>query len=217
VVSAIAKENEEIKKQTSAVGTNKDTIQKADKITIEGHKKKIDALQEELIQYNALIESVEKQIDAFAQWQNAESTENEGARYDTILDSMVEMENRINSGQTNTDEFKKFVEMISPRGLDSAEEFDRVYESIARYFDDGDTGLNNFLADFKAAGFNLNEVVDTKELTDVFGLSEIAIQSIIDKLKERGTEIMTIRDDVDASAQIIEKSDQLIDLVNKKN
>lgn len=213
----ITKENALIKQQTGQIERNGIKAKTVDAETLKNHEKKMTALRNEVSQYNAIMSGIENTIGAFAQWQQAESSANPGANYQAITSAMLDMEQRIKRGETGTDEFQKFVEMMSPLGLSTPEEFDRLYNIIARYFDNSKEGMDNFLADLQKFGFNANDVLDVNELSNAFGLSETAINALLGQLRDYGTDIITVRDEIDAQAQIMENSERIIELNARKN
>jgi len=129
---------------------------------------------------------------------------------------MIEAENAYNRGETDTDEFKALTRLFSSTGLDTADEFRRNYDFIARYFNDNREGIENFLADLQSKGFGLNDVLNTDELAKSFGTTDTAIQMILDKLHDYGYEVLTVKDELDASAQIMAKTDEMMQLIQQR-
>jgi len=212
----ITDQNNLINEQAKYYVKDGDAVKVLTTQTLRDHDRKMDALRSELAQYNEIMESIEKSTDLYAQWQQAQSSENLGARYDSIVQAMIEAENAYNRGETDTDEFKALTRLFSSTGLDTADEFRRNYDFIARYFNDNREGIENFLADLQSKGFGLNDVLSTDELAKSFGTTDTAIQMILDKLHDYGYEVLTVKDELDASAQIMAKTDEMMQLIQQR-
>ena len=83
----------------------------------------------------------------FNAWQEASESANEGAKYNSMLSGYEAAKKAYESGEIGTDDFKTFAAMISPTGSDDARNFAENYPKFERYFQDGKTGVENFLND----------------------------------------------------------------------
>ena len=213
VANNIKRETDMISTQTNTVMANGQVIQITDAETLKSHEKKMEALRNELSQYSAIMETIRQSTDSYAQWQQAEQSENSGARYDSLFQGMISMEQRYARGETNTDEFRQFVSMMSANGLGTAEEFEDIYPTLVRYINNNTEGIENFLSDLIDKGFDITNVLDINEVANAFNLSDQAVTMIIDKLRDYGTNIITVTDVLDASSQMLEKNAEYQQLV----
>lgn len=146
---------------------------------------------------------------AYNKWQDALSTENEGSMYDSIYDNIKSVKDLYKKGLVGTDDFRSYVDLISPRDLTGAgtDEVVQAYHAgigkIKRYFTEGQEGAKNFLKDvqeinsewahmnqdgsweinFGAGGTN------DKDVAKKLGIDVEAVQAILRKLSDYGFDI----------------------------
>ena len=146
---------------------------------------------------------------AYNKWQNALSTANEGDMYDSIYGNIKSVKELYKKGLVGTDDFRTYVDLISPKDLTGAttEEVVRAYQEsigkIERYFTDGHKGAENFLKDVQ----NINSEwahmnkdgsweIDfgaggssDKDVAKRLGIDVEALQAILRKLVDYGFDI----------------------------
>ena len=162
----------------------------------------IDNLYDQYQQAAQLADQYVGLTSAYNQWQNALSTANEGDMYDSIYSQLDAMKKLWESGRTNTDDFRTFADLISPKDLVGAsqEEVEKAYQQsigkVKRYFTEGQEGLERFLQDVHKVNadwasmnkdgswdFNFGVGGDEK-VAKAIGIDVEAVQAILRKMGE---------------------------------
>jgi len=113
----------------------------------------VDSLYDQYQQAAQLADQYVGLTSAYNKWQEALSTANEGDMYDSIYNNIKSVKELYKKGLVGTDDFRTYVDLISPKDLAGAttEEVVRAYQQsigkIERYFTDGHKGAENFLKD----------------------------------------------------------------------
>lgn len=177
---AIHAQNEEVAKQAKAV---QDATEGTDEYTTATQSLK-DA-QADLIdlkyaqaQYNALYKQQQDALTDYADWINAQSTENAGDKYTNMVSGLKTALEAYNKGLTGTDDFKTFAKMISPTGSTDEANFAENYAKAARYLTDDEKGVTNFLNDLKA-----NDLADYNDQTKEWAIN---VQDVAEAAKKMG-------------------------------
>ena len=159
--------------------------------------KEIEAVTNLITQYDGL-------TAAYDRWQAAQSSENEGTKYDTIAEGLEGMKDLYNKGLVGTDDFKTAVQLMSNQDLTNAtiEQLMNAYEvsfpKMQRYFKEGQSGCQNFLNDISKLNSewaHMNEDgsweidFNDEEVAEKLGISVGAVQAIMKKLKDFGFDI----------------------------
>lgn len=168
-----------------------------------------DNLYNQYLQTAQLADQYVGLTSAYNKWQDALSTENEGSMYDSIYDNIKSVKDLYKKGLVGTDDFRSYVDLISPKDLTGAgtDEVVQAYQAgigkIKRYFTEGQEGAKNFLKDvqeinsewahmnqdgsweinFGAGGTN------DKDVAKKLGIDVEAVQAILRKLSDYGFDI----------------------------
>lgn len=131
-------------------------------------------------QYFAQYQEAAKQFSDFQAIQNAKSTANAGAQYDSMVTEIETAKKAFDNGLTNTDDFKTVAKYLSPYGFDDTDNFAENYTKAKRYFTDDQSGIINFLTDLQSKGLaTLNTLSDgSQQWTTTFGDAEEAAKQM---------------------------------------
>ena len=149
---AIAKQNEAVHEQSMKV---QEATEGTDEYTEASQKLKeaqsdLTQLQYSQSQYNALYKQQQQALSDYAEWINAQSTENAGDKYTNMVSGLKTALEAYNNGLTGTDDFKTFAKLISPTGATDETNFAENYSRAARYLTEDASGVKNFLNDLQA-------------------------------------------------------------------
>ena len=119
-------------------------------------------------------------------------TDNQGVKYDKMLEGYESIKEDYKAGRTGTDDFKAFAAMISPTGSDDVENFEENYGKFEKYFKDSKKGVKNFINKLEEKGYaKLGEdglwdfdVPDMNALAHNLGISSEMAYALFDKMKE---------------------------------
>lgn len=149
-----------IDKQTKAIQDQNKAVEKAKNTeSYDTEKAKLQDMFDDLAkirqarsQYNALYQQQQEALTDYADWVNAQSTENAGDKYTNMVTGLKNAKELYNKGLVGTDDFKSFAKMISPTGATDVANFEENYNKAKRYLTDNDKGVKNFLNDLKSKG-----------------------------------------------------------------
>jgi len=169
----------------------------------------VDSLYDQYQQAAQLADQYVGLTSAYNKWQEALSTANEGDMYDSIYNNIKSVKELYKKGLVGTDDFRTYVDLISPKDLAGAttEEVVRAYQQsigkIERYFTDGHKGAENFLKDVQKINsewahmnkdgsweidFGAGGSSD-KDVAKKLGIDVEALQAILRKLVDYGFDI----------------------------
>lgn len=168
-----------------------------------------DELYDQYSQAAQLADQYVGLTSAYNQWQNALSTANEGDMYDSIYNNIKSVKELYKKGLVGTDDFRTYVDLISPKDLAGAttDEIVKAYHEsigkIKRYFTEGQSGAQNFLKDVQKINsewahmnkdgsweidFGAGGYTD-KDVAKALGIDVEALQAILRKLSDYGFDI----------------------------
>lgn len=149
-----------IDKQTKAIQDQNKAVEKAKNTeSYDTEKAKLQDMFDDLAkirqarsQYNALYQQQQEALTDYADWVNAQRTENAGDKYTNMVTGLKNAQELYNKGLVGEDDFKSFAKMISPTGATDVANFEENYNKAKRYLTDNDKGVKNFLNDLKSKG-----------------------------------------------------------------
>lgn len=177
-------QNEELLKQNrilkDAEKQNDQGAANAAKEQIANIQAAIDMMEQGRSQLFASYQQQMKEVSDFQAIQNAKSTANAGAQYDSMVTEIETAKKAFDNGLTNTDDFKTVAKYLSPYGFDDTDNFAENYTKAKRYFTDDQSGIINFLTDLQSKGLaTLNTLSDgTQQWTTTFGDAEEAAKQM---------------------------------------
>ena len=130
----------------------------------------------------------------YADWVNAQSTENAGDKYTNMVTGLKNAKELYNKGLVGTDDFKSFAKMISPTGATDVANFEENYNKAKRYLTDNDKGVKNFLNDLKSKGlatysdsegWNIGDI-DLKRDSRAMGIGKDFMSNMFGRLEDYG-------------------------------
>lgn len=191
-----------IDKQTKAIQDQNKAVEKAK--NTESHdteKAKLQDMFDDLAkirqarsQYNALYQQQQEALTDYADWVNAQSTENAGDKYTNMVTGLKNAKELYNKGLVGTDDFKSFAKMISPTGATDVANFEENYNKAKRYLTDNDKGVKNFLNDLKSKGlatysdsegWNIGDI-DLKRDSRAMGIGKDFMSNMFGRLEDYG-------------------------------
>lgn len=177
-------QNEELLKQNRIL---KDAEKQNDQGAVNAAKEQIaniqaaiDMMEQGRSQLFASYQQQMKEVSDFQAIQNAKSTANAGAQYDSMVTEIETAKKAFDNGLTNTDDFKTVAKYLSPYGFDDTDNFAENYTKAKRYFTDDQSGIINFLTDLQSKGLaTLNTLSDgSQQWTTTFGDAEEAAKQM---------------------------------------
>lgn len=177
-------QNEELLKQNRIL---KDAEKQNDQGAVNAAKEQIaniqaaiDMMEQGRSQLFASYQQQMKEVSDFQAIQNAKSTANAGAQYDSMVTEIENAKKAFDNGLTNTDDFKTVAKYLSPYGFDDTDNFAENYTKAKRYFTDDQSGIINFLTDLQSKGLaTLNTLSDgSQQWTTTFGDAEEAAKQM---------------------------------------
>lgn len=177
-------QNEELLKQNRIL---KDAEKQNDQGAVNAAKEQIaniqaaiDMMEQGRSQLFASYQQQMKEVSDFQAIQNAKSTANAGAQYDSMVTDIETAKKAFDNGLTNTDDFKTVAKYLSPYGFDDTDNFAENYTKAKRYFTDDQSGIINFLTDLQSKGLaTLNTLSDgSQQWTTTFGDAEEAAKQM---------------------------------------
>ena len=185
-----------IKLQTKAIKDQTDVTNKAKKAwkeargtededdkkaTYDSEKDKLKDARNEYLSYiqsqsewQATKKQQQELLSYYSQWQRAQSTENDGDKYNNIVAGLKNAKDAYDKGLVGTDDFKSFAALISPTGSDDRANFAENYGKAVRYLTEDKTGVNNFLADLKSKGMASYDDTSKRWSFDIDDMSKAA-------------------------------------------
>ena len=222
---AISKQNQEIQKQKDALSeTTKGTQEYTDaQEKLKTAQSQLSEMQQAQSQYHAQYQQMRDMFSEYTQWQQAQSTENAGDKYNNMLSGLKSAKEAYDKGLIGTDDFKTFAKMLSPSGSTDDANFAENYGKAARYLTEDESGLVHFFEDLstktddagnKMAKFNeqtqqweLN-AHDLGEIAQKLGTGESLVEALFGRAEDYGatsTVITDMEDGVLKTSEAIEK------------
>lgn len=191
-----------IDKQTKAIQDQNKAVEKAKNTeSYDAEKAKLQDMFDDLAkirqarsQYNALYQQQQEALTDYADWVNAQSTENAGDKYTNMVTGLKNAKELYNNGLVGTDDFKSFAKMISPTGATDVANFEENYNKAKRYLTDNDKGVKNFLNDLKtkglatysdSEGWNIGDI-DLKRDSRAMGIGKDFMSNMFGRLEDYG-------------------------------
>lgn len=191
-----------IDKQTKAIQDQNKAVEKAKNTeSYDTEKAKLQDMFDDLAkirqarsQYNALYQQQQEALTDYADWVNAQSTENAGDKYTNMVTGLKNAKELYNKGFVGTDDFKSFAKMISPTGATDVANFEENYNKAKRYLTDNDKGVKNFLNDLKSKGlatysdsegWNIGDI-DLKRDSRAMGIGKDFMSNMFGRLEDYG-------------------------------
>ena len=191
-----------IDKQTKAIQDQNKAVEKAKNTeSYDTEKAKLQDMFDDLAkirqarsQYNALYQQQQEALTDYADWVNAQSTENAGDKYTNMVAGLKNAKELYNKGLVGTDDFKSFAKMISPTGATDVANFEENYNKAKRYLTDNDKGVKNFLNDLKSKGlatysdsdgWNIGDI-DLKRDSRAMGIGKDFMSNMFGRLEDYG-------------------------------
>ena len=191
-----------IDKQTKAIQDQNKAVEKAKNTeSYDTEKAKLQDMFDDLAkirqarsQYNALYQQQQEALTDYADWVNAQSTENAGDKYTNMVTGLKNAKELYNKGLVRTDDFKSFAKMISPTGATDVANFEENYNKAKRYLTDNDKGVKNFLNDLKSKGlatysdsedWNIGDI-DLKRDSRAMGIGKDFMSNMFGRLEDYG-------------------------------
>lgn len=191
-----------IDKQTKAIQDQNKAVEKAKNTeSYDTEKAKLQDMFDDLAkirqarsQYNALYQQQQEALTDYADWINAQSTENAGDKYTNMVTGLKNAKELYNKGLVGTDDFKSFAKMISPTGATDVANFEENYNKAKRYLTDNDKGVKNFLNDLKSKGlatysdsdgWNIGDI-DLKRDSRAMGIGKDFMSNMFGRLEDYG-------------------------------
>lgn len=191
-----------IDKQTKAIQDQNKAVEKAKNTeSYDTEKAKLQDMFDDLAkirqarsQYNALYQQQQEALTDYADWVNAQSTENAGDKYTNMVTGLKNAKELYNKGLVGTDDFKSFAKMISPTGATDVANFEENYNKAKRYLTDNDKGVKNFLNDLKSKGlatysdsdgWNIGDI-DLKRDSRAIGIGKDFMSNMFGRLEDYG-------------------------------
>lgn len=191
-----------IDKQTKAIQDQNKAVEKAKNTeSYDVEKAKLQDMFDDLAkirqarsQYNALYQQQQEALTDYADWVNAQSTENAGDKYTNMVTGLKNAKELYNKGLVETDDFKSFAKMISPTGATDVANFEENYNKAKRYLTDNDKGVKNFLNDLKSKGlatysdsegWNIGDI-DLKRDSRAMGIGKDFMSNMFGRLEDYG-------------------------------
>ena len=191
-----------IDKQTKAIQDQNKAVEKAKNTeSYDAEKAKLQDMFDDLAkirqarsQYNALYQQQQEALTDYADWVNAQSTENAGDKYTNMVTGLKNAKELYNKGLVGTDDFKSFAKMISPTGATDVANFEENYNKAKRYLTDNDKGVKNFLNDLKSKGlatysdsdgWNIGDI-DLKRDSRAMGIGKDFMSNMFGRLEDYG-------------------------------
>lgn len=191
-----------IDKQTKAIQDQNKAVEKAKNTeSYDTEKAKLQDMFDDLAkirqarsQYNALYQQQQEALTDYADWVNAQSTENAGDKYTNMVTGLKNAKELYNKGLVGTDDFKSFTKMISPTGATDVANFEENYNKAKRYLTDNDKGVKNFLNDLKSKGlatysdsegWNIGDI-DLKRDSRAMGIGKDFMSNMFGRLEDYG-------------------------------
>ena len=166
---------------------------------------KKNSISDQIQKTNELLSAYEGLTNAVTKWQNAQSTTEEGAIYDSITSGYEKAEELWNKGLVGTNEFKSFTQMFSNTDLtgQGVESYINAWQSaqprMKRWLSEGGEGVENFLYDIRAlnkewaqvdskGNWDFSGMPDIKTLAKSLNVSESLLDSMFKKLHDYGAD-----------------------------
>ena len=219
---AIHMQNEEVSKQAKAVqeATEGTDDYAAATQSLKDAQADLINLQYAQAQYNTLYKQQQDALSDYAEWINAQSTENAGDKYTNMVSGLKTALEAYNKGLTGTDDFKTFAKMISPTGSTDEANFAENYAKAARYLTDDEKGVTNFLNDLKAKDLaDYNEqtkewainVQDVAEASKKMGMGKDFMSNMFGRLEDYGFHNNVVSDTQDGIMKLTDAYGNLAD------
>lgn len=178
----------------SEIDATKEAMENAPNNTIyDAAKEKLEQLMQTQSQFFVQYEEMQKALSDYNALQIAQSTENQGAVYDSLTSTYKSMKEAYDNGFTGTDEFKAFTKLADAYGRTTTEAYEAVAPKLERYLtEDPYEGTENFLQDLKSLGFAEQDaegawswrIDDLNEAAQKMGIGVELFNSMFGKLEE---------------------------------
>lgn len=166
---------------------------------IETHKSNLEAIRDEISQYEAL-------TSAYNKWQIAQQTTNEDAPFQNIISGYDQMKKDFEQGKIGTDDFRQYANMFAFEDLTTAP-LDRVVDAfnhvgtkidgtdhkIKDFMQDGKDGAQAFYEALQDVGAitekNGEQIIDTEGLAERWDVSQSFLDALGKNLRAYGFDI----------------------------
>lgn len=167
----------------------------------------VNSLSKQIDEVSTLATQYEGLTSSYNKWIQAQSTENEGAMYQSMRNYIETAQQEYDSGKTNTDDFISYVSLLSGKeiytGKQASEAWEQLHQTIEGtsytamdFFEEGSDGALNFLKAVnqidpalasvdKDGNWTIDFGIGTDEdVAKKLGISVEAVQSILRELTE---------------------------------
>ena len=187
-------------------------------------EQRIDAYNRELSMLQALYDQQKDQFSNYQKWQNAQQTENAGARYENLQGYMETATKAYDQGMTGTDDFRSYVQYFDKWGLDTVEAYERNIEKMKRYLTDDYTGVKNFYDDLIKNGFGTEEngiydieMTNVEEAAKTMGMSSEWLKDMMSRGEDYGFTNDWVESELDGRMKLQDLMQKQIDAQKKVN
>lgn len=206
--SSIDNELKNLKQQYNNTSSE---LSKLTKGTAEYNSKmsELNGIKEQILNTQTLAAQYEGLTSAYNKWILAQSSGEQGEKYDTIRSSYEDMKEFYDQGRWGTESFRTYVDLISNIDLSQVspdkigeewERFGQIIEgtnyTIKDFLADGSDGCNNFLHavnELNSEWAHINDegvweinfgVGDDQKIADALGINVEFVQSLLEKMQE---------------------------------
>ncbi|HAU88356.1 MAG TPA: hypothetical protein DCW90_23635 [Lachnospiraceae bacterium] len=167
----------------------------------------VNSLSKQIDEVSTLATQYEGLTSSYNKWVQAQSTENEGAMYQSMRNYIETAQQEYDSGKTNTDDFISYVSLLSGKeiytGKQASEAWEQLHQTIEGtsytamdFFQEGSDGALNFLKAVNqidpalaSVDKNGNWTIDfgigtDEDVAKKLGISVEAVQAILRELTE---------------------------------
>lgn len=167
----------------------------------------VNSLSKQIDEVSTLATQYEGLTSSYNKWVQAQSTENEGAMYQSMRNYIETAQQEYDSGKTNTDDFISYVSLLSGKeiytGKQASEAWEQLHQTIEGtsytamdFFEEGSDGALNFLKAVnqidpalanvdKDGNWTIDFGIGTDEdVAKKLGISVEAVQAVLRELTE---------------------------------
>lgn len=198
-ISALAQKYKEIEALRDSVG--KDTTE------YKGYQAQLDDLNKQIESAQLAAAAYDGLTSSYNNWLNAQSAGQAGDMYDQIMQGRDAVKTLAEESKWGNTELQSYIEMFSaPGSLDNAtpEQYAEVWGSAIkksnRYFQEGKTGIDNFISDVASANGDLVKMnkdgvweitpgFEVEDWAKAAGVAESTVESIFGQMEEYGFDV----------------------------
>lgn len=193
----------------------------------EGDLKAQAELLREQAQLYAEYKNQMEQFSAYSAMSAAQSTANQGAKYDEFSGWLKTAKESYDSGKIGTDDFKSLASYMDVNGFFDPDTFKKDYDTVSGWLTEDSSGIIKFFNDMEAMGLMARETLadgtenwvqqykNLDEAAEKTGLSTDILIDMFDKAKEYGGEIIRVDSLEDATFQLEDLSQQMYEAQSK--